>query len=178
MTEKLKWPALIGQLVLVKQELAAVDTAGLWEHAWPRVKADEASIAEAERALGEPLDAGYRDFLLHADGWPAISQDHDLFGTEDLRGSAAFRSATERLGHLEEMALAASAVRLDDVYPIAASRHEIDIFSIGRRGGSQPGVVIWFAGTEIDRFPTFAEFFLALVEYNRYEIEQFRGGNR
>jgi hypothetical protein len=37
-----------------------------------------------------------------------------------------------------------------------------------------PGVVIWFAGEEIDRFFDFDEFFLAMVEYNRRELEDMK----
>jgi hypothetical protein len=41
---------------------------------------------------------------------------------------------------------------------------------IARRSAAAPGTVIWFEGTEIDRYPTFDDFFLAMIEYNRREV--------
>jgi hypothetical protein len=36
-----------------------------------------------------------------------------------------------------------------------------------------PGVVIWFAGYEIERFANFDEYFLAMMDYNRRELRRF-----
>ncbi len=41
-----------------------------------------------------PVDLEYADFLLHADGWPAILQDIDQLGTADF-GTAAYVEAED-----------------------------------------------------------------------------------
>jgi hypothetical protein len=38
-----------------------------------------------------------------------------------------------------------------------------------RRSASQPGMVVWLAGSEIDRFPSFDEYFMAMVDYDRLD---------
>jgi hypothetical protein len=43
--------------------------------------------------------------------------------------------------------------------------------AIQRRAAAEPGTVVWFAGAEVDRYPTFDDFFLAMIEYNVREIE-------
>jgi len=40
-----------------------------------------------------------------------------------------------------------------------------------------PGTVIWLAGEEIDRYPTFTEYFLAMIEYNRLLVKDLQEGN-
>lgn len=37
-----------------------------------------------------------------------------------------------------------------------------------------PGVVIWFAGEEIDRFTSFKEYFLAMMDYNRLDLKDLK----
>jgi hypothetical protein len=43
-----------------------------------------------------------------------------------------------------------------------------------RRSASQPGMVGWLAGSEIDRFPSFDEYFIATVDYNRLEVQHLQ----
>ncbi len=45
-----------------------------------------------------------------------------------------------------------------------------------RRSAATPGVIIWLAGSEVDRFPDFNEFFAAMVDYNRADIDRALGG--
>jgi hypothetical protein len=44
-----------------------------------------------------------------------------------------------------------------------------------RRSLSSPGGVVWPAGSEIDRWSSFDEFFLAMVDYIRLELQQLQG---
>jgi hypothetical protein len=125
--------------------------------------------------LGEGLDPAYRAFLLHGDGWPAFYQTVDLFGSEDLMGSERFDHAAEMLSYVDEAVLAAGALRRDELLPIAASPVDLDLFVITRRSAPQPGMVVWLAGSEVDRFPTFDEYFLAMVDYNRLEVQHLQG---
>jgi hypothetical protein len=167
------WKERIAVMALVKQKLAEVDAEGLWEYHLPRVAASQERLREVEAHLGEALDPSYRDFLLHADGWPAFYQTVDLFGSEELLGSDRFRHAEEMLGYLEEEQPAGTGLRRE-LLPIAASPVDLDLFVMRRRSSSRPGTVIWLAGSEIDRFPSFAEYFLAMIDYNRAEIQNLQ----
>ena len=48
---------------------------------------------------------------------------------------------------------------------------DLDLLVMQRRSAAEPGTVVWFAGAEVDRYPTFDDFFLAVIEYNVREIE-------
>lgn len=171
------WKKRIVELVLVKQKLAELDAEGLWEHRLPAVAATEAKLRDVETHLGEALDPAYRAFLLRADGWPAFYQSVDLFGSGDLMGGDRFRHAVEMLSYVENAVLAAGQLRRDELLPIAASSVDLDLFVMTRRRATQPGSVIWLAGSEIDRFPSFDEYFLAMMDYNRLEVQHLRSGS-
>jgi hypothetical protein len=175
MSEAVNWKERIVELVIIKQTINELDTEGLWEYRLPRVAATPAQLEAVEAALGEPLDPGYRDFLEHAGGWPAFWQTVDLFGPEDLLGGERFRHATEMLTYVEVDVLTAGGLSRTDLLPIAASPVDLDLFLMMRRSSPSPGVVVWVAGSEVDRFPTFEDFFLAMVDYNRLELEHLKG---
>lgn len=61
------WRDLIEQLVAQKQRL--METSDLEEDTRPNPGATEAQLAAAERRLGRPLDAQYRELLSVADEW-------------------------------------------------------------------------------------------------------------
>lgn len=168
------WKRRIVELVFVKQKLAELDTKGLWQHRLPAVAASEAKLIAVEAHLGEPLDPAYRAFLLHADGWPAFYQSVDLFGSGDLLGGDRSHHAAEMLSFVEDPVLAASSLRREELLPIAASTVDLDLFVMTRRRATRPGLVIWLAGSEIDRFPSFDEYFLAMEDYNRLEVQNLR----
>jgi hypothetical protein len=174
--EPADWKQRIGVMALVKQKLAEVDTEGLWEHHLPRVAASEERLREVEEHLGEPLDPSLRGFLRHADGWPSFFQTVDLFGSDDFLGSDLFRHAQEMLGFLE-LEQPAAAGPLEGLLPIAASRVDLDLFVMTGRSVSRPGTVIWLAGSEIDRYPSFDEYFLAMIDYNRAEVANLQASN-
>jgi hypothetical protein len=167
------WNYRIGVMVQVKQRLAEVDAEGLWEYHLPRAAASEERLQEVEAHLGEALDPSYRAFLRHADGWPAFYQTVDLFGSEDLLGGERFQHAEEMLGYLEEEQPAPSDAR-SALLPIAASPVDLDLFVMTRRSSSGPSTVTWLAGSEIDRYPSFDEYFLAMIGYNRNEIQNLQ----
>jgi SMI1 / KNR4 family (SUKH-1) len=169
------WKKSIVELVLVKQRLAELDTIGLWPYRLPAVAATETKIRAVEANLGEALDPAYRAFLLHADGWPAFYQSVDLFGSDDLMGGDRLHRATDMLSSIEDGVLAAGNLRKEELLPIAASSVDLDLFVMMRQKASKPGIVVWLAGYEIDRFLNFEEYFLAMVDYNRLEMQNLRG---
>jgi hypothetical protein len=174
--DRADWKQRIAVMALVKQKLAEVDTEGLWEHRLPRVAASQERLREVEAHLGEALDPSYRDFLRHADGWPAFYQTVDLFGSDDLLGGERFRHAEEMLGYAEGEQLGARGLRRE-LLPIAASPADLDLFVMTRRSSPHPGTVIWLAGSEIDRYPSFDGYFLAMIDYNRTEVRSLQASH-
>ncbi len=172
----MSWKERIVELVVVKQTMHELAPDGLWEYRLPEVAATSDQLDAVEEHLGEPLDAAYRGYLEHAGGWPAFWQAVDLFGPQDLLGSDRFAHAVEMLGFVEEDVLSDGGVRRDELLPIAASSVDLDLFVMTRRSSAAPGRVIWLAGSEIDRWPDFGEFFLAMVDYNRLELQQMQPG--
>jgi SMI1 / KNR4 family (SUKH-1) len=172
--EETDWKQRIAQLVLVKQKLAELDTKGLWQYRLPAVAATEAKLKSVEQRLGEALDPAYRAFLLHADGWPAFYQTVDLFGSDDLAGGDRLHRAADMLSYVEEDVLTRGDLRREELLPIAASAVDLDLFVLTKRSAALPGAVVWLAGYEIDRFPSFDEYFMAMIDYNRLEVQNLR----
>ena len=85
-------------------------------------------------------------------------------------GSSKFKKANALLDVIEETVLPSSGFSRNELLPIAATEVDIDVFALAKPNSKSPGVVVWFAGTAIDRFPNFDEYFLTMVDYNRNEI--------
>ena len=172
------WPERIAVMALVKQKLHDVDVKKRWEYRLPAIKATEEQLVAVEARLGEALDPSYRAFLAHAGGWPAFLQTIDLFGHADLLGGSRTERGAKLLLQLDEDVLRASGFRREQLLPIAATLEDVDVFVMTRRSAPKPGMVIWFAREEIDRFPSFDEYFLAMIDYNRSEIDAIVSGKR
>ncbi|MET1081303.1 MAG: SMI1/KNR4 family protein [Pseudomonas sp.] len=166
----MNWVQEISILVLVKQALAEVDKNGLYPYSLPSVGASSEQLVEVASLLGFQLDSKYSDFLMSADGWNGFFQTVDLFGSKDLCGGEKMQLAFNLLGELSDALFEQAGVSRVDVLPIAAAMADKDIFLLAKPDSSVPGVVLWFAGEEIDRFDNFDEFFLAMVDYNREEF--------
>ncbi len=164
------WRQRIVELVFVKQRIQELDRDSLWEHRLPRIAATEEQILECESHIGERLPDSYRSFLKFAGGWPAFYQAVDLFGPDDLYGGPRYLRAEKMLEDIAQDALTASGVSRRDLIPIAATPVDLDIFVLTRRATETPGVVLWFASREIDRFSDFTQFFTAMIDCNREEI--------
>jgi SMI1-KNR4 cell-wall len=165
---------VIGIAWRVKQEMMVLDHKKLWPYHLPEVAATEAQVVESERTLGHPLDPRYRAFLKRANGWPAFYQTVDLFGTIDLIGGPRRENANAALRLLDNGVLATSGVNIEELLPIAATKLDRDLFVMTRPHARCPGMVIWFAGEEVDRFSIFDDCFLAMIEYNRQELNDFK----
>ncbi|HYE17891.1 MAG TPA: SMI1/KNR4 family protein [Tepidisphaeraceae bacterium] len=162
------WKTELAVAVLVKQALRAADVHEIYPFSLPRVAATSDAVEGAERHLGRRLDGEYREFLLHADGWPHFFQRIDLFGTPELRAEGSLLRAWE----LIDAAVPSPALHgLDkrDLMPIAFGQNSLDVFVLVNQG-AQAGQVVWLAGEEVDSFPSFSEFFLAMIDYNRAEL--------
>lgn len=166
------WPKELVVLVEVKEVLAQLDKEKLWPYHLPQVGASEEEVAACEGRLGFQLDHKYRTFLKYANGWRGFYQTVDLFGTAELSGSEHMKRAWLMVSAVRSV-LEQGGVRLADVLPIATTMVDKDVFVITTARSPMPGIVIWIAGEEIDRFPHFDEFYLAMVDYNRNEVDRF-----
>lgn len=164
------WAKEIADMAFVKSEIAKADQQKIWPYSLPRVATQPQRIADVEGQLGFLLDKDYKEFLLHADGWPAFYQSVDLFGTPELLGKERMQLAQHMLRQIESQVLATSGVALADLLPIAVTQLDLDLFVMTTPNSNRPGEIIWFAGSEVQRFASFAEFFLAMEDYNRREL--------
>jgi hypothetical protein len=171
------WHSEIAKGVLVHQRLRELDTRGIWKYPLPAAPATGAEIAAAEQKLGYRLDERYRQFLQHANGWRSFFQDVDIFGTEDLTGGEVMDAAMAQLAAIDPGTFKDNVgVEMAAMLPVGASTRQPDMFLLGLPRSSVPGAVIWFAGYLIERFPSFDEFYLTMLDYNRRQITKFEGG--
>src|SRR5262249_22471038 len=114
----MNWIEQIAVMAHIKSEIAKADERKIWPYALPRLAADPARVASVEAHLGFALDADYRNFLLHADGWPAFYQSVDLFGTPELMGNERMQQALRGLSYIEPIVMTEARVTTAELLPI------------------------------------------------------------
>jgi hypothetical protein len=177
------WRRAIGELILLHQRIRDLDDHAIWMNELPRVAAKPEQIVQVERQMGCELDVRFKAFLLCADGWRAFYQWVDLFGTEDFL-SEPIRVAELRLAELDRGGvLALAGFGVADLLPIAMTRPGQgvtvpDLFAQVRGGRKSGGEVLWLSDEEVDRFRDFDSFYLAMLDYNREEIEDLVIGGK
>lgn len=174
------WEQEIAAAVKTQEELKKVDTDQLWEYPPPNAAATEDELAGAEEHLGFPLDPQYRNFLSYANGWRCIIDDVDLFGTDELMGGPRMQQALELIEIIEEFSVESPAeenITTSDLLPIGHSKTQRDEFFLLKPDSVAPGMVLWYYLPEIERYPNFDAFFLAMVDYNRLRLEGFQEEN-
>ena len=166
------WEAEIETAALVHSRIEELDSRRLWQRHLPNVGAKPHEIAAAEASIGFGLDRNYRSFLEKADGWSCFYQYVDLLGTSALRGEPPMDVVRRQLG-----AIGPDAFRdlvgtdVSDVLPIGGSSVQRDMFFLVRPSVPGSGNIVWLSGGVVDRFSTFTEFFLSMVDYNRHEVD-------
>lgn len=165
------WSALFAEMETAKRRLAASDRDGLWRHEQRRPPAIPSRIAEIATVTHCSVDPEYADFLLHADGWSAILQDIDLFGTADFY-TDAYAEAEELVRVIEDEVEIEHGESFTRLIPIGASRTDIDILVMPCASDlKRPAPVIWLAGGEIERYRTFSDFFRGMIAENTAEAD-------
>jgi hypothetical protein len=166
---------LIEDMLEKKRVLKGVDPQGVFPCLPPNPPAGAAAISEAERRIGEPLDAKYKQFVEHAAGWPCVVNEVDLFGPAELGTSALFLDGVQRLTWMaEEGVLQELGLTPEELLPIAAARHGIDVYAIARRSSPLAGTIIWFQGYEVERYADFFAYFQAIIGYHDATIASQR----
>lgn len=63
--------------------------------------------------------------------------------------------------------IASLGLQEEVVIPIGSSKADMDVFIlVSERSSKNAGEVLWLAGSEVERYPDFREFFEAMVNYN------------
>jgi hypothetical protein len=110
-----------------------------------------------------------------ANGWPHLVRDVDLFGIDDLLGSERMLRGEDLLNAIEEFVFTDACLSRSEFIPIAASEHHMDTYAMAINNSGIPrGSIVWFQGREVERYPTFTDFYLAQVEYNRQRLGRVR----
>lgn len=165
----MNWKDEIVKLIYLKQALKEVDAEGLWTFYLPKVAASSEELEKLKSEIDFPLSNNLMEFLSFTNGWDAFYQDVNLFGTADYLGSELFLFARKMFSAIEDGVLASTGFAREDFIPIAVSTSDRDIFAL-----SKAGEVFWFAGDLIDKFDSFDEFYLAMLDYHREEINHWK----
>lgn len=164
-----EWKKRIAIAYMVKQKISEVDVDGLWSFQYPELAASEGQIVEAEAAMHYRLPLDFREFLKCADGWNQFYQRVDLFGTNDLKGSDRMERALEMVQWLiEDGSWEGTA---NELLPIAVSIDDNTLFCLTTEANNAKDRVLWFSGRLVESFESFTEFFLAICDYNRLEVQ-------
>lgn len=169
------WKTEISRLVYWKQVIADGDQLNAYPWHLPKVAASASEIALAESVVGCAFSSQYIDFLRHANGWPGFVVTVDMFGTTDF-----LEGRSDRVMEREELRLFIErmGISLKDCVPIGASEADLDVFlHLSPNASFLPGGVLWFANEEVDRYNSFDEFFMAMVDYNA-RIAEVSPGDR
>lgn len=61
-----------------------------------------------------------------------------------------------------------------NLLPVATGTHNVDTFVPIKPGNPNAGTAVWLSGDEIDRFPSFHEFYLSMLDSNRLEVKTLK----
>jgi len=162
------WELEISKLVVVKQAIAEADEKKLWPHHFPRVGATEQDVSKLKILVDKEIPQQFLAFLKYANGWPGFYQTVDLLGTDDFFNQEINSYSTEIL----EQTVVAEDVK-HNLLPIAVTKYDIDLFCLSLKTGE----VYWYAGTEVEIFSDFNEYYLSMVDYNRRELSLLKSNS-
>jgi hypothetical protein len=166
----------IARIAYWKQFATDYDKLGAYPRHSPRFGARPDQILAAQEIIGFEFPADYAEFLSLANGWKAFCVLTDLFGTDDFsvgRHVAEMERPELRL-FTEKIGLAS-----DTFVVIGASDFDLDVFLLfAPQSKLLPGGVLWFASEEIERYPSFSEFFSAMVNYNARVAQRLAAKSR
>jgi hypothetical protein len=165
------WAARIGRYSRFSDALLAITMPSTASTA-PRAAATPQQIAEAEQLMGVRLHKQYRDFLLHANGWPYFSGAISLLGTEDYMGSPMYQRALANIEALRQPVGYLS--RSKSLLPIGVSDAALDTLCMPIARGGARATVIWYNNVEPEEFLDFETFFNTLLERMPYKIAYYK----
>lgn len=155
---------MLGMMIIAKNEINERGGGPSEHYTLPRARATADDIAVFEDKWGVRLPADYRQFLLHADGWPRMHFETTLFGLAELRGEGDGLTAPAMVAfHAEHGTLAAEGLTARDVIVIGVHAEHGTLYALIRDGHPRAGQAVrlsmataWYAD--------FTSLFLALAD--------------
>ena len=118
------WKVMIVGMGLINNAIHNANRNALVGVSLPELDASIEEIRAIQKKLKVKLSKGYKDFLLHSNGWEFFYQDVDLFGTGDLEPDSD--KMKRAMAMLEIKMASDSELRKmkGKILPIAASRDD------------------------------------------------------
>ena len=166
------WKVMIVGMGLINNAIHNANRNALVGVSLPELDASIEEIRAIQKKLKVKLSKGYKDFLLHSNGWEFFYQDVDLFGTGDLEPDSD--KMKRAMAMLEIKMAGNSELRKmkGKILPIAASRDDDEGWLILLvTEGKNFGKIIWFVEENMGWVDSFEDFFIAMMECNRDILE-------
>lgn len=162
------------QMISIKNEMHTLDVKQIYRYYEPNNGCSLEEISKVEDCLGIKFDNQYKEFLQYVNGWKECYRLVSFLGTKELLGSKEMDVAKEVLEIVcpldEELEF-----KQDELLPIAVDEYGSDLFVLTPPINGENGMVIWFAGQEIERFASFEVFRDTILQYMSQELnEDFR----
>jgi hypothetical protein len=167
----LAWKEELVKLVYIKQAIADLDKGHLYPHHLPNVAATSVELDKSQNALGFKLEQDHAAFLLCANGWDGFLQNTDLFGTGDFSGSDRYQAAQQTLDIYDVGVFEGIGIPRTHLFPIGASSVDGNIYAMVKRTIQSSKRIFWLEGDEREHFPSFSDFFVAMLDYNRFVLQ-------
>src|SRR5690606_18653690 len=163
--DPVRWDALIAHLASARHNLSQV-APEVYPLTIPHLAATPDQLAAAEARLGHALDPLYRELLGYGNGWPQLVFTGDMLGTDDLGQGPRWDQGQELLDLYYENCDTSQLPERDQLYPIYASQHDLNVMALRKDGPVTDGghEVIWLY-TEINgRWANSLQWWLACIE--------------
>ena len=162
------------QMLYVRNEMCKLDVKQIYHYYAPNNGCSLKEISKVEDCLGIKFDNQYKEFLQYVNGWKECYRLVSFLGTKELLSSEITDMAKEIL-EIECSFDEQLEFRKEELLPIAVDEYGSDLFVLTPPVNDKNGMVIWFAGGEIERFPSFEVFRDTILQYMNDELnEDFR----
>jgi hypothetical protein len=147
------------------------------DHPLPKPGAPAANddIRRVQSTVHCHLDADFADFLRCANGWPALMVSTDLFSTDDLREDRLSRRAMGDVEAFDAIGTVSDVMgAVENLIPIAYCESYLSIVCAERHDSPRSGRIVWICGSDVQVFASFADFWQAVVLYNKMDLDDLR----
>jgi hypothetical protein len=156
---------VVGQLIRVKEDIAATDSDRVFPYFLPEVRASPTQVSGLERATNFELAGAYKAFLLLANGWRYVLIRTSLLSADEIPPShQAVLQRTEALSCLGGRGVWNFLV-------IGTSDADDNLYVLDVEGR-----VHWYAHGEMETFGNFQEFLRCLLAHNEELLAEVRDG--
>ncbi|MEV4439695.1 SMI1/KNR4 family protein [Streptomyces sp. NPDC049577] len=146
-------------LLVEKRDGESVEEPGLWSPLNLRPPATLSQLADLEGVIGQPLEVGYREFLLVSDGVESFHQEMPILGcrdwpdSPDLVRALSFLEMIQDMGTLEDEGLPPDT----KLVPVSVDEYETNGIFMMDTGGALKERFWWVGDGSSILFPGFAD---------------------